>query len=60
MDFLTQKFMDCTLDYHFYGLHPWLPFLCGLWYGSLIHGVCVRDLKLVRYHNKETKGLKKN
>jgi len=26
---------------------------------SLIDGVCVKDLKLVRYHNKQIKGQKK-
>jgi hypothetical protein len=25
-------------------------------YGPLIDGVCVKDLKVVKYHNKETKG----
>ncbi len=43
--------MDFELKIH--GLHLLLPFLCGLCYGPLTNGVCVRDLELVKYNSKE-------
>ncbi len=36
-----------------HGLHFELPFLCGLCYYSLINGVCVRVLELVKFHIKK-------
>jgi hypothetical protein len=41
--------MDCTFDCHFYVDYDMLHRLMG----------CVRDLKLIKYHNKEAKGKKK-
>jgi hypothetical protein len=47
-----------TFELKIHGMYIWLPFLCGLWYSPLIYGVCVRGLKLVKYHNNEAKGKK--
>jgi hypothetical protein len=47
---LNLKLMDCT-SYCF--------FLWTMIYGPLIDKMYVRDLKLVKYHNKKTKGQKK-
>jgi len=50
MDFWTQNSWTILLT---------TIFFYGLWYGPLINGVCVRDLKLIRYHNEEAKVKKK-
>jgi hypothetical protein len=50
MDFWTQNSWNVPLTTIFFS---------GLWYGPSIDGVCVEDLKLVRYHNKEVKCKKK-
>jgi len=58
LNFLKNYNLAWTFELKTYGLYLWLLFLCGLWYNPLIDGVCVRELKLVRYHNKEAKGKK--
>jgi hypothetical protein len=45
---LNSKLVDCS-SYYFI-------FLWAMIYGPLIDGVRVKDLKVVKYHNKETKG----
>jgi hypothetical protein len=46
---LNLKFMDYTFDCYFFVDYDIIHWLMG----------CARDLKLVKYHNKETKGQKK-
>jgi hypothetical protein len=49
MDFWTQNSW----------IVPLIAISLWIWYSPLIDGVCVRDWKLVIYHNKEAKGQKK-
>jgi hypothetical protein len=58
LQFFKKNIKTINFWIKIHGLHLLLPFLYGLWYGPLIDGVCVRDLKLVRCHNKEAKGQK--
>jgi hypothetical protein len=46
---LNLKLMDYTFDCHFFVDYDTIHWLMG----------CVKDLKLVKYHNKEAKGQKK-
>jgi hypothetical protein len=46
---LNLKFMDYTFDYHFFVDYDTIHWLMA----------CVRDFKLIKYHNKEAKGQKK-
>jgi hypothetical protein len=48
-ELLNLKLMDYTFDCHFFVDYDTIHWLMG----------CARDLKLVKYHNKETKGKKK-